>query len=50
MKRTFGIVGFGRFAASYLRNHVDIVIFDREDRVEEAGQLEVRMGSRGERT
>ena len=40
MKRTMGIVGFGRFgrfAASYLRNHFDIVIFDREDQVEEAG-------------
>lgn len=48
MKRTMGIVGFGRFgrfAASCLRNHFDIVIFDREDRVEEAEHLAVRTGT-----
>lgn len=43
-----GIVGLGRFgrlAAAYLRDHFDLMIYDREDCLEAAGQLGVRIGS-----
>lgn len=43
-----GIVGFGRFgrfSAASLRDHFDLVIFDKEDRTKEASQLAVRAGS-----
>ena len=43
-----GIVGFGRFgrfAATSLRDHFDPVVFDKEDRAKEAGQLAIRTGS-----
>ena len=43
-----GIVGFGRFgrfAASHLRDHFDLSIFDKDDRRAEAGEMGIRIGS-----
>lgn len=48
MKQTMGIVGFGRFgrfAASHLRNHFDLSVFDRDDRLAEAQEIGVRIES-----
>ncbi len=48
MKETMGIVGFGRFgrfAAGHLRDHFDLLIFDKGDRRTEAAEMGVRIGS-----
>lgn len=48
MKQTLGIVGFGRFgrlAATYLKDHFDVVVHDREDCSHVAAALGVRPGS-----
>jgi len=45
MKKTLGIIGFGRFgrlAAIHLRHHYDVMVFDREDCSDPAAQLGVR--------
>lgn len=51
LKETMGIVGFGRFgrfAASHLRNHFDLLTFDKCDRRLEANEMGVRIGTLGE--
>lgn len=48
MKKTMGIVDFGRFgrfSAASLRDHFDLIFFEKEDRTKEAAQLAVRTGS-----
>lgn len=48
MKRTMGIVGFGRFgrlAATHLKDHFDLVVHDRKDCREAAARLDVPTGS-----
>ncbi|MFX0146035.1 MAG: prephenate dehydrogenase/arogenate dehydrogenase family protein [Candidatus Hodarchaeota archaeon] len=47
MKETMGIVGFGRFgrlAATHLKDHFDLVVYDRDDCREPAAQLGVKTG------
>ena len=48
MKPTMGMVGFGRFgrfAGSHLKDHFDLLIFDRSDRREEVARMGLRMGT-----
>ena len=48
MKKTMGIIGFGRFgrfAATWLRDHFELSVFDTQDRSEEARLLDVRWGT-----
>jgi prephenate dehydrogenase len=51
MKETLGIVGFGRFgrlAATYLKDHFDLMVHDRQDCEDTAKSLGVRTGPLGE--
>ena len=48
MKQTLGIIGFGRFgrlAAAHLRDHYDVMVYDKEDCSDPAADLGIRAES-----